>query len=91
VGSEMSEADPLEQIMEKVKDTILKILPPPPINDFNEIKDEVWRDLSLIYYKYETEEQKRAFRDVLTDISDKMVDDKWETIYKKLYREEKKS
>jgi len=87
----MSEADPLEQIMEKVKDTILKILPPPPINDFNEIKDEVWRDLSLIYYKYETEEQKRAFRDVLADISDKMVDDKWETIYKKLYREEKKS
>ena len=87
----MSEVDPLDQIKEKIKETIIKLIPPPPINDFNEIKDEVWKDLSQIYYKYETEEQKRAFREVLYDISDKMADDKWETIYKKLYREEKNS
>ena len=86
----MSEPDPLEQIKDKVRETILRYLPPQS-NDMDEIKDEVWKDLSKLYYKYETEEHKRAFREVINDISEKMVDDKWETVYKKLYREEKKA
>jgi hypothetical protein len=50
----------------------------------------VWADLSRIYYKYEDEAQKKAFRDILKEISEKIQDDKWETVYKKIYREELK-
>jgi len=56
--------------------------------DINELKDEVWADLSAVYYKYEVEDQKRAFREVAYEIAEKIMDGKWDSIYKKFYRKE---
>lgn len=77
---------------ERVRGVIDQILPPSEVR-IDEIKNEIWRDLSALYYKYEDENQKRAFREILYEISDKIVEGKWESIYNKLYRlgqEEKK-
>ncbi len=68
-----------------VKGVIGQILPPTEV-DLDEIKEEVWQDLSALYYKYEDEDQKRAFREVMRDVSDRIVEGKWESVYNKLYR-----
>jgi hypothetical protein len=72
-------------IKDMVKDVVNHILTPSEI-EISEIKDEIWKDLSDLYYKYEDEDQKRAFREVMYEISEKICDGKWETIYKRLYR-----
>ena len=41
-----------------------------------------------LYYKYE--DQKKAFREVMYDICEKIKDGKWESVYNKLYRAEQK-
>ncbi len=82
----MTEFDALK---ERIREAIASILPPIE-TDLDEVKDEVWTDLSRIYYKYDSEDQKRAFREVLEEIADKINDDRWPTVYKKIYREERK-
>jgi hypothetical protein len=68
-----------------VRTSLSNILP--PINhDINEIQSEVWRDLSAVYYKYEDEFQKKAFRRVVNDMSKKIEAGNWDSIYKRLYR-----
>lgn len=61
------------------------------VNEANidEMKGEVWSDLSAIYYKYDGEDQKRAFREVTYEIAEKVTEGKWDTIYQKLYRRER--
>ena len=76
-------------IKEKVKEVIDQILPPSNI-ELEEIKEEIWYDLSTLYYKYEDETQKRAFRSVMRDICDKIIQGKWDSVYNKLYRAEQK-
>lgn len=49
------------------------------------IKREVWSDLSAVYYKYEDEDQKRAFREIIFEISEKLNQGKWDLVYRKLY------
>ncbi len=72
---------PLERVVEKV-------LPEEP--GYKSLKEEIWIDLSDIYYKYDsTHEQQKAFREVMYAISDKIQVGKWETVYHKLYRIEK--
>lgn len=68
-----------------VKDVVNHILASSEV-DISEIKDEIWNDLSDLYYKYEDEDQKRAFREVMHEISEKINDGKWENVYRKLYR-----
>ena len=85
----MTTSEPLDALSEAIREVISKILPSPEV-DPDEVKEEVWADLSRIYYKYEDEAQKKAFRDILKEISEKIQDDKWETVYKKIYREELK-
>ena len=51
-----------------------------------EVKTEVWKELSLIYYKYEDGYQKKAFREVILEISESINDGNWGTVYNKLYR-----
>lgn len=85
----MTQPEPLDAIKEAIREMIAKVLPSPEV-DIEEIKEEVWVDLSRIYYKYEDEAQKKAFRDVMKEISEKIQEDKWETVYKKIYREELK-
>jgi len=72
-----------------VKEVIDQILPPSDV-ELEAIKDEVWADLSALYYKYEDEIQKKAFRKVMQDICDKMSQSKWDSVYKKLYRADQK-
>jgi hypothetical protein len=72
-----------------VKEVIDQILPPSDV-ELEAIKEEVWADLSALYYKYEDEVQKKAFRNVMQDICDKMSQGKWDSVYKKLYRADQK-
>ena len=85
----MDTAEPFEMLKETIREVISKIIPPSDL-DIDDIKDEVWSDLSKIYYKYEDEAQKKAFREIMKEIAEKIQDDKWETVYKKIYREELK-
>jgi hypothetical protein len=50
------------------------------------IKNDIWRDLSLVYYKYEDNSQKKAFREILVDIANKLDEGNWNCVYRKLYR-----
>lgn len=84
----MSSIKPLETLKNKVKEVVTKALDADI--DLDEFKEEVWNDLSAIYYKYETEEQKRAFREVMYEICEKIKEGKWDSVYNKLYREEQK-
>lgn len=72
-----------------VKEVIDQILTPSDV-ELEAIKEEVWSDLSALYYKYEDEVQKKAFRKVMQDICDKMSQGKWDSVYKRLYRAEQK-
>ena len=72
-----------------VKDVIDQILPPSEV-ELETIKEEIWTDLSALYYKYEDEEQKKAFRAVMQDICEKLSQDKWDAVYRKLYKAEQK-
>ncbi len=54
--------------------------------EMNLMKDDVWVDLSRIYYKYEDIVQKQAFREVVLEMSEKINEGNWESVYKKLYR-----
>jgi len=47
-----------------VKEVIDQILPPSDV-ELEAIKEEIWADLSALYYKYEDEVQKKAFRQVM--------------------------
>ena len=49
------------------------------------VRQDVWRDLSRVYYKYEDGAQKRAFREILSEISDRLNDGNWRSVYRKLY------
>jgi hypothetical protein len=59
--------------------------------DIDNVKNEIWVDLSAVYYKYEDNDQKKAFREVVYEMSEKIKEGKWDSVYKKLYRVEKNS
>ena len=88
-GKTMTTSEPLDALKGAIREMISKILPSSEV-DPDEVKEEVWADLSRIYYKYEDEAQKKAFRDIMKEISEKIQDDKWEAVYKKIYREKLK-
>lgn len=73
------------QALTRIKGPVSRILSPVRV-EMSNMKDEVWLDLSRIYYKYEDMTQKKAFREVVLEMSDKINDGNWEAIYKKLYR-----
>jgi len=57
--------------------------------DIESVKEEIWADLSAVYYKYDYDFHKRAFRDVMIEVSDKLSEGKWSTVYKRMYRTNK--
>lgn len=73
----------------KVKKIVDQFLPPSEV-ELESIKEETWCDLSALYYKYEDEEQKKAFRQVMREICEKISEGKWDAVYRKLYRAEHK-
>jgi hypothetical protein len=62
---------------------------PPSKTDLEFDKSEVWSDLSAIYYKYDDGVQKRAFREVIGEISHNVKEGRWQYVYKKLYNVDK--
>ena len=61
-----------------------RVLPSNLIN-IEALKQDVWSDLSAVYYKYEDDYQKRAFREIIFEISERLNEDKWNNVYKKLH------
>ena len=77
----------VDQLLNRVKQVIVNIIPANE-TDMEEMKREVWTDLSYVYYKYDVNGQKRAFREVAQEIAEKIAEGKWNNIYQKLYRSE---
>jgi hypothetical protein len=77
----------VDQTLKRVKQVIVNIIPANE-TDMEEMKREVWTDLSYVYYKYDVKGQKRAFREVAQEIAEKIAEGKWNNIYQKLYRSE---
>ena len=86
---EIPSSKTLGKATEQVRGIISKILPPNEI-DIEENKEEIWRDLSSTYFKYDDESQKMAFREVLMEIYAKIEEDRWDEIYRKIYGLNKK-
>ncbi len=80
----------LTRMKKKVSKFIREAIPSRPVF-LQEVKSEVWKELSLIYYKYEDGYQKKAFREVISEISENINDGNWGTVYNKLYRFEQLS
>ena len=75
--------------IEKVKKAITNAIKPSDVN-VKDLKEEIWIDLSTLYFKYKSDGQKQAFREVMVEIGEKVHDDNWDQVYQKLYREGKK-
>ena len=65
-----------------------KIIPYPP-SDAPSMQEGVWADLSVLYYKYDQDIQKRAFREVMKEMTQIISEERWPTAYKKIYRSNK--
>ncbi|KON29529.1 hypothetical protein AC482_06215 [miscellaneous Crenarchaeota group-15 archaeon DG-45] len=78
----------VENVKFRVNEFVTKIRMASAI-EFEGVKEEIWADLSAIYYKYEDSDQKKAFREVIYDIFEKIGEDKWDAVYKKLNRIER--
>jgi len=74
----------ITKIKDKMEDVVEKIKPDIPTE--NEIKEEIWHELSDLYYKYNDTIQKSAFRETLEEISKKIQNGDWTSIYRKLHR-----
>ncbi len=77
-------SDITHNVLGEIRRYLSKVIPPSKI-DLELDKSEVWLDLSAIYYKYDDGVQKKAFREVIRDISNNVKEGKWQTVYKKLY------
>ena len=76
--------DIVEKSIRNIGKFFSKVIPAKTIS-METIKQDVWKDLSTVYYKYEDSAQKRAFREILLEISDRINEGKWDTVYRKLY------
>lgn len=81
-------SDITHNVLGEIRRYLSKVIPPSKI-DLELDKSEVWLDLSAIYYKYDDGVQKKAFREVIRDISNNVKEGKWQTVYKKLYSVDK--
>jgi hypothetical protein len=55
-------------------------------SDIEKVKEDIWADLSELYYKYDCDSQKRAFREVIRSVSDKINAGNWSSVYQKMHR-----
>jgi hypothetical protein len=81
-------SDITNNVLGGIRRYLSKVVPPSKM-DLEKDKSEVWSDLSAIYYKYEDGDQKRAFREVIREISENVKEGKWQSVYKKLYSVDK--
>jgi hypothetical protein len=80
----------LDEFRDRVNKLFSRILPAIDV-DILEVKGEVWEGLSRLYYNYEDDTQKRAFREVMCEMSEKICDGNWKAVYKRLYSIEQSS
>ncbi|MBD3204849.1 hypothetical protein GF319_00725 [Candidatus Bathyarchaeota archaeon] len=73
----------------RIRDVLEEILQSGDL-ELEVIKEEVWEDLASLYYRYEDSDQKRAFREVIYDISDKISSGDWDQVYQKIYRTDRR-
>lgn len=74
-------------LRDKLCKFIVGVVPPIEV-DIEDVKTEIWNDIAALYYKFEANSHKRGFREVMHEISEKVRDDKWDSIYQKMYRTE---
>lgn len=75
----------LRNLQNTIATNISRLLPDVH-TDISTMKQEIWTDLSHLYYKYDHPTQKTAFREVLKELSRSINDDRWPTAYKRIYR-----
>lgn len=88
VAEKISISDITHNVLGGIRRYLSKVIPPSKM-DLELDKSEVWLDLSAIYYKYDGGFQKKAFREVIGEISDNMKEGRWQSVYQKLYSVEK--
>lgn len=76
--------DAFNNKLRNIRNKISQVIPSKTIS-METIKEDVWRDLSAVYYKYEDSTQKKAFREIMSEISEKINEDKWDRVYRKLH------
>lgn len=79
----------VEKIMKEIMVRVMEALNRLGIEEKREISadiEDIWGELSILYYKYEDDAWKNAFREVLHYISEKIHDKRWPTVYMNLYR-----
>ena len=59
--------------------------------DITTTKQEIWTDLSHLYYKYDHPHHKTAFREVIKEISQLITENRWPTAHKRIYRTNNKT
>jgi hypothetical protein len=74
-------------LRDKFRKFIVVVVPPIEV-DIEDVKTEIWNDIAALYYKFEVNSHKKGFREVIHEISEKVRDDKWDSIYQKMYRTE---
>jgi hypothetical protein len=67
-----------------VRRFLIRVIPSNKIS-IATLKQDVWSDLSTVYYKYEDDDQKQAFREIMSEISERLNEGKWDNVYKKLH------
>jgi len=81
-------SETLDSIRGKIKKTLIQIIPPKSL-DVEEEKKEIWKEFSMVYFKYDNEIWRQAFRKVMIELYEKIGEVKWDEIYNKIYSEEK--
>jgi RNA binding exosome subunit len=76
-------------LKDKVREILEEVLPSGDV-ELEVIKEEIWEDLSILYYRYEDVKQKDAFRMVMYNICEKISEGNSGTVYQKIYRTEQK-
>jgi hypothetical protein len=77
--------DTFQKNLGNIRKLFSRVIPSKTIS-MERVRQDVWRDLSLVYYKYEDGAQKRAFREILSEVSERINDGNWDSVYRKLHR-----
>ena len=77
--------DTFQKNLGNIRKLFSRVIPSKTIS-METVRQDVWRDLSLVYYKYEDGAQKRAFREILSEVSERINDGNWDSVYRKLHR-----
>lgn len=74
----------VQNYLRTVRRFLIRVIPSNKIS-IATLKQDVWSDLSIVYYKYEDDNQKQAFREIMSEISERLNEGKWDNVYKKLH------